>query len=94
MKKLILLGLLILLSSCYEIGKMLDEKLNIESNNNQSHCENRCEKYGTKKYGQIDIDKPSVTVDDKKYVEPWCFCMEVCLQLEEPYCNEDSTKSN
>ena len=60
----------------------------------QSHCEDRCEQYGIKKYGQIDIDKPSVKVGDRKYVDPWCFCMEFCLQLEEPFCNEDSTDTN
>ena len=43
---------------------------------------------------QIDIDKPFVIVDDRKYIEPWCFCMEFCLRLDEPYCNEDSTKTN
>ena len=43
---------------------------------------------------QIDIDKLFVIVDDRKYVEPWCFCMEFCLRLDEPYCNEDSTKTN
>ena len=35
-----------------------------------------------------------VTVDDRKYYNPWCICMESCLQLEEPFCDEDSTNTN
>ena len=57
-------------------------------------CESNSEKYAIKKYNQIDINKQFVIVDDRKYVEPWCFCMESCLRLDKPYCNEDSTNTN
>jgi len=98
MKKLIfILSMFILLPSCSNLfqsgGYITDDFISL-GKPDKSYCENRCEKYGIKKYGQIDIEKPSVIVDDKKYVDPWCFCMEYCLQLDEPYCNEDTTDTN
>ena len=98
MKKLILFTItLFLLPSCsnlFQSGGYITNDFVSLGKPDKSYCENRCEQYGIKKYGQIDIDKPSVKVGDRKYVDPWCFCMEFCLQLEEPFCNEDSTDTN
>ena len=54
----------------------------------KSYCLEKCEKYG-----QFNTGKPSVIVDGKEYADPWCFCMELCLKLKEPYCEADSTHS-
>ena len=97
-KLLIIITITILLPSC---AKLFQEGGTISSDGfiylgepTQDYCESNCEKYAIKKYNQIDIDKPFVIVDDRKYIEPWCFCMEFCLRLDEPYCSEDSTSSN
>ena len=98
MKKLLTIVIIILLPSC---AKLFQEGGMISSDGfiylgeaDKDFCESNCEKYAIKKYNNIDIDKPFVIVDDRKYVEPWCFCMEFCLRLDEPYCNEDSTNTN
>ena len=95
---LIIITIIILLPSC---AKLFQEGGHISSDGfiylgepTKDFCKSKCEKYAIKKYNQIDIDKPFVIVDDRKYVDPWCFCMEVCLRLDEPYCNEDSTNTN
>ena len=97
-KLLIIITITILLPSC---AKLFQEGGVISSDGfiylgeaDKDFCESNCEKYAIKKYNKIDIDKPFVIVDDRKYVEPWCFCMESCLRLDKPYCNEDSTNTN
>ena len=97
-KMLITIVITMLLPSC---AKLFQEGWMISSDGfiylgepTKDFCESNCEKYAIKKYNQIDIDKPFVIVDDRKYVEPWCFCMESCLRLDKPYCNEDSTNTN
>ena len=97
MKKLILLLTLLLLPSCVNLfkqGAHISDEFVLMGTPDKDYCENKCEKYGILKYGQIDIENPSVIIDNRKYVEPWCFCMELCLQLDVPYCKEDSTDTN
>ena len=98
MKKLILIAVIpLLLPSCVNLltkGAHISDEFVVIGTPDKDYCENKCEKYGILKYGQIDIDKPSVKVDNREYVDPWCFCMEFCLQLEKPYCKEDSTNNN
>ena len=97
-KMLITIVITMLLPSC---AKLFQEGWMISSDGfiylgepTKDFCESNCEKYAIKKYNQIDINKLFVIVDDRKYVEPWCFCMESCLRLDKPYCNEDSTNTN
>ena len=98
MKKLILIiSIFILLPSCthlWQSGSTISDDFVYMGKPDKSFCLTRCEKYGIKKYGQIHIDKAFVTVDDRKYFDPWCICMESCLQLDAPYCKEDSTVTN
>jgi len=99
MKKLIIIiTIAILLPSCAKLfkegGMISTDGFIYMGESTKEYCESNCEKYAIKKYNQIDIDKPFVIVDNRKYVEPWCFCMESCLRLDEPYCNEDSTSTN
>ena len=98
MKKLLLFTVtLYLFTSCSHLwtpGSHVSTEFISMGVPDKSYCMEKCEKYGTLKYGQIDIDKPSVKVDNREYVDPWCFCMEFCLKLEKTYCEEDSTNTN
>ena len=97
MKKILILLLLLLFAcagSLFDKGGYASDEFISFGTPNKDFCTDKCEKYGILRYGQIDIEKPSVTINNRKYVEPWCFCMEICLQLDEPYCKEDSTNTN
>ena len=97
-KLLIIITITILLPSCAKLfkegGMISTDGCIYMGESTKDFCASNCEKYAIKKYNQIDIDKPFVIVDDRKYVEPWCFCMEFCLRLDEPYCNTDSKDTN
>ena len=97
-KLLIIITITILLPSCAKLfqegGYTSSDGFIYLGEPDKPFCEKRCEKYGIKKYGQIHIDKVFVTVDDRKYFDPWCICMESCLRLDETYCNTDSTDTN
>ena len=99
MNKLIFtISIIILFTSCAKLfqegGIISSEGFIYLGEATKDYCESECEKYAFKKYNQIDIDKSFVIVNGRKYVEPWCHCMEFCLRLEKSYCSEDSTSNS